>query len=551
MAVLPSDLALKILKRQEKLVAKQQPWVPTWRELGEFISPRKTNSLTYRSKGSKQTSKLFDSTALDSATKLSANMQGSLTSAASRWFSMVYAKRELNDLKEARDWLEDSSVRIYQMYSESNFYSEVAEVYLDLAVFSTAAILQEERGNAVDETSPFGGYLFRALSIGEYSVAEDAEGYVDTVFRKFKLTARTMVAEFGEQMVSDKVREKAESDPDEEFEIVHAVYPRPDIPRNVEGSVLGPKRPWASVYVEVGSKRLLKNTGFYTFPYAAPRWAKASGEEYGRGPGFDAIPDVRTLNRSVEMKLKAWAKILDPPLKVRDKGVIGDTRTGAGGQTSVRDMDAIAPLYEVGSRFNVTNLEEEKLKTAIRAIFFIDQLQLRDGPMMTAEESRIRFELMQRILGPTLGRLQAELLGPIINRSFDLALRRGALATPPDIVLQMGRDTLVRYENPLSRAQRLGEVEAVQRYISIMAPVEQAHPEVADNVDYDFLARNTAEVVGVPSKAIRDDRDVEAIRAKRSEEQAKAAQQQQMMQMAEAAGKAAPLIAASRGGGGA
>lgn len=546
------DLAIRILKRREKLFAKQAPWYPTWRELGEHISPRKTNALLSRSKGQKQTVKLFDSTALDAATKLSSHMQGALTSAASRWFSLAYAKRELNEIKDARDWLEDCSIRIYQMYSESNFYSEIAEVYLDLDVFATACILQEEKGNPTDESSPFGGFQFRTMSIAEYAFAEDAEGYVDTVFRVFKLTARAMVDQFGKENVSAKVQTKYDSDPDEEFEIVHAVYPRPGISRNILGSVTGKNRPWASVYVESAAKNLLQETGFYTFPYAGPRWAKASGEEYGRGPGFDALPDVRTLNRSVEMKMRAWAKIIDPPLKVRDKGVIGQTQTGAAGQTSVRDMEAIRPLYEgVSERFNITNLEEEKLKTAIRAIFFIDQIQLRDGPMMTAEESRIRFELMQRILGPTLGRLQSELLGPIIDRSFDLSYRRGALSTPPDIVLKEGRRTIVRYENPLARAQRLGEVEAVQRYIGIMAPVEKEHPEVADNVDYDYLSRNTAEVVGIPSKAIRDERKVQDIRAKRAEEQKAVAEQQQQMEMAKAAGQMAPAIQAAKGAGGA
>src|SRR3990167_7989060 len=329
-----TDLGLRTIKRRDKLVAKQAPWLPTWRDLGDYISPRKTNTLYSRSKGAKQTSRLFDSTALDAATKLSASMQGSLTSAASRWFSLVYAKRELNKMKEARDWLEDASVRIYQMYSESNFYSEIAEVYLDLDVFATAVILQEEKGNATDPESPFGGYLFRALSIGEYAVDEDAEGFVDTVFRTFKLTARVIGGQVGDT-VSQKVQDKFKRDPDEEFEVIHAVYPRPDIARDIEGSVLGPQRPWASVYVEVQTKTVLKETGFYTFPYAAPRWANASGEEYGRGPGFDALPDVKTLNRAVEMKLKAWAKALDPPLKVRDKGVIGQTQTAAGGQTSV------------------------------------------------------------------------------------------------------------------------------------------------------------------------------------------------------------------------
>jgi hypothetical protein len=46
---------------------------------------------------------------------------------------------------------------------------------------------------------------------------------------------------------------------------------------------------------------------------------------------------------------------------------------------------------------------------------------------MTATEVMQRTEERMRLLGPILGRMEAELLGPIITRVFGIMLRQGAV----------------------------------------------------------------------------------------------------------------------------
>jgi hypothetical protein len=147
---------------------------------------------------------------------------------------------------------------------------------------------------------------------------------------------------------------------------------------------------------------VVRTGGYNEFPYLVPRWSKATGEIFGRSPSYNALPDIKTLNKAVEIGLKAWAKAIDPPLLVQDDGVIGRVRTTPAGITVVRNDGAVKPL-QIGSNWQITDLKENQLRTAIRQAFYSDQLQLQDGPQMTATEVQVRYELMQRLLGPTLG----------------------------------------------------------------------------------------------------------------------------------------------------
>ena len=168
--------------------------------------------------------------------------------------------------------------------------------------------------------------------------------------------------------------------------------------------------PFHSCHVCEEDKMVLRTGGYNEFPYLV-RWSKATGEIYGRFAIIQSLPDIKTLNKAVEIGLKAWAKAIDPPLLVQDDGVIGRVRTTPAGITVIRNDGAIKPL-QIGSNWQITDLKEGQLRTAIRQAYYSDQLQLQEGPQMTATEVQVRYELMQRLLGPTLGRFQSRIFEP-------------------------------------------------------------------------------------------------------------------------------------------
>ena len=121
-------------------------------------------------------------------------------------------------------------------------------------------------------------------------------------------------------------------------------------------------------------KILISEGGYHEFPGMVPRWLKTSFEDYGRGPGHTAYPDIRSLNKARELGFKAWAKDIDPPMTAENGGVIGTIRLRPGGVTTVRRHDALKP-FSSGAKHDVSSIKEAELKESIRQIFHIDMVK--------------------------------------------------------------------------------------------------------------------------------------------------------------------------------
>jgi|TARA_B100000424_G_scaffold269071_1_gene265213 hypothetical protein len=514
-----------IKKRLDRLGQERGTWEVNWQEILDYVMPRKADVVTLRTRGEKRTEVLFDSTAITANNLLAASLQGTLTSPSLPWFSIKLRDEELNEDRDVQLWLEDTARRMYDTFNETNFNTEVHEMYLDLCSIGTAALFVEEGSKGFDTD----GIHFNCLHIAEYYIQESIDGKVDTLYRKYKLTARQAVQEFGFDNVGEKIQTASKERPDHKFNFIHAVEPTADYERSTGKSAT--KLKFHSCHVCEEDKMVVRTGGYNEFPYLVPRWSKATGEIFGRSPSFNALPDIKTLNKAVEIGLKAWAKAIDPPLLVQDDGVIGRVRMTPAGITVIRNDGAVKPL-QIGTNWQITDLKENQLRTAIRQAYYSDQLQLQEGPQMTATEVQVRYELMQRLLGPTLGRFQSEFLNPLIERVFGIMYRAGALMKEPDII--QGTKIDVEYLGPLARSQRMEESVAIERLYSLAMNIAQIDPAIMDNIDHDEAVRLRGKLLGVPKTVLRGKDDVDNMRTMRAEQ----AQMAQMAQEQQALGKA-------------
>ena len=515
-----------IRKRLDKLEADRGTWESHWQEILDYVMPRKAEITFLRSRGEKRTEVLFDSTAITANNLLAASLQGTLTSPSLPWFSLKLRNEEINKVRDVQIWLEDTARRMYAVFNESNFNTEVHEMYLDLCSVGTSAIFVEEANEGFLQ----GGLHFNTLHIAEYFIQENSTGRVDTLYRKYKMTARQAVQEFGEDNVGTKIKEALKAKPDTQFNFIHAVEPTADYERATGKAKT--KLPFHSCHVCFEDKMVVRTGGYNEFPYLVPRWSKATGEIFGRSPSYNALPDIKTLNKAVEIGLKAWAKAIDPPLLVTDDGVIGRVRMTPAGITVVRSDTAIKPL-QIGSNWQITDLKENQLRTAIRQAYYSDQLQLQEGPQMTATEVQVRYELMQRLLGPTLGRFQTEFLNPLIERVFGIMMRADALMPRPEAMSGMNMD--IEYVGPLARSQRMEEAIAVERLYQLAMQVVQVDPTVMDVINHEQAIRMRATLLGVPKTVLRGEDEVAEIREQRAAAQQQAQEQAMAQQQAETA----------------
>ena len=520
--------SIVIKKRFDSLVSQRKTLDDTLQIIQKFVVPHRGEffkPLSDEGEVDWRRRDIFDSTAIDANETLASSMQGSLTSPSTKWFSLGFRQEELNQDQDAMEWVEECGNRIYQALIDSNFNLESAEFYLDLTSFGTAIIVEE----AESETE-WKGLDFQAAPIRDCYFEMNHKNNVLRFYRRYQWTPLQIIDKFGNK-TSDLIKEKAKATDSNntKFCVIFCVYERGDKKDNIDSDkVLSPQeRPygWSWVLHKDGSQ-LGDVGGYYEMPAFVSRWRKTSGSQWGYSPAHICLSDILTLNQLKQEILEALGKVVDPSTVVTERNLMSDLDLGRGGLTVVKNLDDIQ-AYESKARFDVSELKVRELQEAINTAYRVDQLQMKESPAMTATEVNVRYELMQRLLGPTLGRLQADYLDPLINRTFRILMRAKQLPEVPEVVREMAGELDVEYVGPLPRAQRQEVVQATNQWIGGIAGLIEMFPELRDLPDIDMIGRETAKMAGLPAKYLNSDAKVKQIRQDRAEQEQRMVEIQQ------------------------
>jgi len=514
----------ELIKRYERLAGERLTFEVTWQDVIDNVSPHRTNVIGSDTPGSVRSIQIYDSTAVKANTRLAAALNSMLTNQSSAWFILETDDEDLNEDSEVKLWLEEVTDETRKSLANSNFYTQAHEMYLDLGSIGTGVLFIEESKEEDKDLN------FSARHIREIYVAEDYQGMVDLVIRKFTMTARQMVDRW-ESTVSEDVTKQLKDNPDKEFEILHCVFPREETdPEKIDNLNMS----FASVWVEFEEQHKLEEGGFEEFPYIVPRWLKDSGEKYGRSPAIDALPDIKMVNSMMETMIKTGQKIADPPLQVPDEGFLNEVSLTPGSITYYRagTRDRIEPLV-IGANMPITAQMIQEKRDSIGDAFFATQLQIIDQREMTAEEVRARSQENMRVLGPTFGRLQTEFLEKLIFRVINILSNatdtegNPKLPIPPASV--QGKNFKLKFVSPLAKAQQISELQSINMTVQSAMGMAQADPSVLDNINFDMVVRKVADLDGAPMDILRTEEEVAAIRQMRQQIQ----QQQMQMEMAQ------------------
>ena len=509
---------------------------------GEFFKPETSeHEVEWRRR------QIFDSTAPNAANLLAAQIHGNLTSPSVRWFALRFRQEDLNDNTAAVKWLEECEDRLWQALIESDFNLEAAEIYQDLTSFGTGCIVEEP----VSQTE-WKGLNFTAVPVRQCYFEPDAEGGVLRFYRLLQYTYLQMVDKFGIDNIPPELLTEDQKDDggdvDRKHDVIFCIYTRMDKKDvDVTGMLAPEQRPIGYKYIlhdsaqefklEEADRELGTEGGYYEMPAFMTRWQKVSGSRYGFSPAFVALSDILQLNEVVAQTSEARAKAIDPSIITTENGLISDLDLNSGGLTIVSSLDEIKVFETEYARFDQADNEIERLQASIRATFFIDKLELKDSPAMTATEVQVRYEKMQRLLGPTLGRLQADFLDPLIRRTFMILIRAQQMPEMPESVADADLD--IEYIGPLPRAQKSEQAQSIEMWVNGIAQLAEIYPEMMDIPDTDAVQKKLAELRGVPMSLLNDDEDIKAAREEKAARQ-KAVEE---VAMAQEGGKAMQSMA--------
>ena len=461
---------------------RRSAWEPLWRDCYAYALPMRGHGLSQASfAGTNHAERLFDGTAPDAVEQLAASLLAELTPPWSRWFGLKPGQDvDPADRDELGEILDAAAVRVQGHFDRSNFAVEIHQCFLDLVTTGTATLLFEE--------APVGcpsAFRFSAIPAAEIFIDGDVNGLVERHFRVTTVSVPEVRRRFAGCAEVALIATDASAASDPKLELLEAVQARG---RSFQYQAILPVQGDA-----IRAPVLLAQGVFEQSPFLTFRWMKGTGELYGRSPVMTALPDIKTANKVVELVLKNASIAATGIWLAEDDGVLNpaNIRLVPGSIIPKAAGSAgLTPLQAPG-RFDVSELVLSDLRSRIRHTLMADRLAQVNDRRMTATEVLERSAEMTRLLGAIYGRLQAELLTPLMQRALAILRRRGEV---PPVALD-GTIVDINYRSPLARVQAREEIRNTLLWLET---VGKLGGDAAQLVDLGATATWLAETLGVP-----------------------------------------------------
>lgn len=483
----------KLVERYQRACERKQNWEPHWQECYEYAFPQRENVSSNNMQddfGAKKNIHLFDGTAPDAVDQLASSLLAELTPSWAKWFGLR-AGFELSpeECEQVAPILEETSDIMLQNFEHSNFAVEIHQCYLDLITAGTACMMFEEA--PIGEATAF---HFYAVPLREIALEESANGNIDTTFRCSNITIAGIKSRFPECEIPELFLKRYEENNDYKIKLIEAV-----LPRNFQGGAMGYDYIAFAWDDNMGCEQsfILKEGIFETSPFINFRWLKAPGEIYGRSPVMKALPDIKTANKVVELILKNASISVTGIWQADDDGILNPANIklvpGAIIPKAVGSK-GLTPL-EAPGKFDISQLVLEDLRKRINHALLADRLAQIASPSMTATEVLERSAEMARLLGASFGRLQTELLTPLLKRAFYILRRRGDVK---NFDLD-GKIVDLQYKSPLALAQARKDVGNISEWVNLVATLGV---EGMAAIDFFEAAKWLGKTLSVPASLI-------------------------------------------------
>jgi len=497
-----------------QLSLERSSFISHWKDLNDYILPRRGRFfVTDVNRGDRRSQHIIDSTATFAARTLQAGMMSGVTSPARRWFRLTTPDPELAEQQDIKVWLDQVGQRMDTIFLRSNLYNALPIIYGDLGVFGTAAMGVLEDDETLIRCYPY--------PIGSYSIATDARGQVRVFFREFRMTVRQVVEQFGEDRITRATAAKWKNAQYETWvDVCHVISPNQDYDSRKLSSQY---KAFASCYYEKGTSEdlYLEESGFDEFPVLVPRWEVTGEDTWATNcPGMTALGDIKQLQLGERRGMQAIEKMVSPPMNAPSamRTAKASILSGDINYLDVRDgMQGFQPVYQIDPKINELEMKQQQVRLRVQRAFFEDlflMLAQSDRREITAREIDERHEEKLLALGPVLEQLNQDLLDPLIDRTFNIMVRKGLIPEPPQAL--EGVPLKVEYISIMAQAQKMVGLAGLERFAGFVGQMATIDPTVLDKVNRDEMVQDYGEMTGVPPKVIVSDDDVAQVRQARA-----------------------------------
>ncbi len=481
------EIAKEKLKRYKKAKAFREQWVPLFEECYDYSLPMR-QSFYYEEAGQRRDEKIFDETAVVGVQEFASRLQAGIVPNFARWADLVAGSEVPNEQRDSVDNdLDEVTDYVFEVLQNSNFSQEVHESFMDLAVGT--GVLCVEEGDSVNPVN------FRAIPLPQVVLDTGPNGEIDHIFRERKhIRFDDLPILYPDSEFDPKVTRMMNMDRETSvLEIVCKDYQKKNEEAYYHYAI-------CMTTDTILYEKTMKGIG--SNPFVCFRWSPSSGEVYGRGPLINALAAIKTCNITVEMILENAQMAMAGIYQMEDDGVVNpDTINLVPGTIIPKAMGSagLTPITPAGN-FNVSQLILSEMRTNIKEALYNQMLGDPNKTPASATEVAERMADLSRRMGAAFGRLQAELVQPVLQRVIYILKKQGRIEIPT----VNGREVKIRSVSPLAQAQNNQDIATVGRFLEMMQSAfgPQITPVI---IDPEQVAVYLAKKFSMPDTLIRDE----------------------------------------------
>jgi len=507
----------QILQRHKIALNRKEDFRALYEDAYEFALPQRNmyaGDYETNHTGRKKMTRVFDSTAIGSTQRFANRLQSGIFPAQRKWCRLepgsdIPPQRRI----EAQQALDLFNGKMFSVLKQSNFDIAIGEFLLDLSVGT--AVMMVQPGDAVNPIN--------FIPVPQYLVTfeEGVNGRVDNVYRRMRIKGESIQLQWKDANISEELQKKIDDKPTEEVDLI-------------EATIYDTKRgDYCYHVIHEKSKEELVYRRKKTSPWVVSRYMKIAGETYGRGPVLTALPDIKTLNKTLELVLKNASLAITGVYTAADDGVLNpaNVRIIPGAIIPVArnggpQGDSLKPLPRAGD-FNTSQIIINDLRMNIKRIMLDESLPPDNMSARSATEVVERMKELAQNLGSAFGRLINETMIPLVSKILEVMDEAGLIALPLRV---NGLEVKVTPVSPLAMAQNMDEINSIVQFFQIaqgLGPEGQMAMKVGEALDL------IGDRLGVPASV----RTTPIERQQMMEQMQQAAQQAAMAQQAQAQGQ--------------
>lgn len=355
---------------------------------------------------------IFDSTAIDALADFASDLLNAFTPPfTDEWVRLEPAKHLKMDPAQVRALtagIAEYKAVLWQAIAESNLTKAARECYRDLATGTCAMLIQDVHPSQPVECT--------TIPVSDLFIDRGPGGVVDSRFRKFRVRADLIpIMWAGATLPATLSGQNAEA----EVEVTEGMWR--------DWSDRGTER-WRFLLV-AGNDILLTASyeGAGSCPMIVCQWDTDGATAWGFGPLYNALPDIKTLNKATELVLRNADAQVDPVRTYDDDGVIDVSQGIMAGDWIPRMPGSKIDTLDTGANFDIGFIVTERLEHRIKRALYQDKPEQLGRTPPTATQWMDMAQETARRMGAPAGGLVADWQFAIIRRFAYLLEKRGVL----------------------------------------------------------------------------------------------------------------------------